>query len=107
MQQPRSRVVRPERDGQVSPTRQERHVPPRRIVEVERVNARIDIVRVRALRQYDKVVAVKMNRVSGLHDQLVGIIREVLARDDEVDVTLRVVLWYDRVLWIKGLIFEI
>ncbi len=107
MQQPRPRIIRPERNSQVSPKRQERHVPSGRIVEVESLDARIDIVRALILSEDDKIMPVQMDGVSGRSNHFVGRIREVRRRDDEVDVPLRVVLRNDRVLLIEGGVFEI
>lgn len=65
VQKPHSRIIWLERNSQISPKRQERHVPSWRIVELERLPALVDVVGFRALSENDKVVAVQVDGMVG------------------------------------------
>ena len=107
VQKPHSWIIGSERNGQITSKRQKRHVPSRGIVEVEGTDAGVDIIRGRALSKNDKVVAVKMHGVSGWSVKLDREIRKVLTGDDEVDITLSVVLRNNCIVWIEGDVVEI
>ena len=107
VQEPHAWIVGPERNGQVAPAGQESHVPPRGVLEVEGPDAGVDVVRRRALGEDDEVVAVEVDRVGVLRRDLEGEPRKVLRGDDEVDVTLRVVLRDHGVFRVEGGVVEV
>lgn len=106
MHEPHSWVVGLECNGQIAVLRQKSYVPPWRVVEVEGIDAGVHIVRLCALSEDDKVVAMKMNRMIVFGQ---GSIWEskILSGQDEVDKTLSVILWDDCVEWIESGVVKI
>ena len=93
MHKPHSWIIGPERNSQITSSRQKGYVPSWGICEVEGTDTSIDIIRCCTLSKNGKVVAVKMDRVGILSRNLEWKTREVLGGNDKVDITLRVVLW--------------
>ena len=65
MKKPYPGIIRSERNGQVAAKWQQRHVPSGRVVEVEGLDARVDVVGFGALGESGEVVAVQVDRVVG------------------------------------------
>ena len=105
VQQPHSWIIGPERNSQITSRRQKRDVPSWGIMKFEGTNAGIDIVWFCALGKNDKVVAVKMHRVSNWSIDLGGF--DVLSGNDEVDKALRIVLGNDSVLCVECGVIEV
>lgn len=107
MQKPHSWIIRPECNGQIAALWQKRNVPSWGIVEVEGLDAGVNIVRGCALSEDDKVVAMKMNRMECLRCWKLVRITQVLSGNDKVDKSLSEILWDDRVKWIESAVVKI
>lgn len=105
MQKPHSWIIGPERNSQITSRRQKRDVPSWGILKFEGTDAGVDIVWFCALGKNDKVVAVKMHRVSDWSRNLGGVI--ALSGNDEVDKALREVLGNDSVVCFECGVVEV
>lgn len=107
MQKPHSWIIRLERNGQVTPERQERHIPSWRIVELEMLRALIDVVGRCVLSEDHKIVAVQVDGMVGWGVDLGGEAGHFRSGDDEVDVALGVVFGDHGVFGVESFVFEI
>ena len=107
MQKPHSWIVRPECNGQIAALWQKGNVPSWGVVEVEGLDAGVNIVRGCALSEDGKVVAMKMNRMEGLRYWKLVWITQVLSRYNKVDKSLCEILWNDCVEWIESGVVKI
>ena len=107
MHEPHTRIIRSKRNSQEPILRQKGHVPSGRVVEVESLDAGVDVVGACALGQDDEVVAVEMDRMVDRDEGLVWDAADLFGGEDEVYVSLGVVLRDDCVFFVEGGVVEI
>ena len=107
MQKPHSWIIRLECNGQIATLWQKRNVPSWGVVEVEGLDAGVNVVRGCALSEDNKVVAMKMNRMEGLSRGNLVRITQVLSGNNKVDKPLPEILWDDGVKWIESAVVKV